>query len=288
MSRQRLFAALGALALAIVGTVGMVAYVSGAEERAAAGEDRVEVWVAERRVPPGTPGESIGSFTTLESVPRKLVTNDTVGDLADLTGLVAEVEILQGEILSIGRFTTPQVFDRESNRVVELPNGMQEITIALDPERAAGGLIAPGDTVGVLISFDPFTVESDVPILVDDGVIPPGGSTNTTTHQALHKILVTNVQLEEVPEVEERSGIGDEEDTEIRLVPSGKLLVTMAVDVFSAERIVFGQEFGTIWLSSEPDSTIETPSVIQNRGTIYLDEDELDGAVELEEAVASS
>ena len=125
--------------------------------------------------------------------------------------------------------------------------------------------------MGVIISFDPFAVESILPIEVDNEILPPDSNTNTTTFQAMHKILVTNVQLEEEPEVVQRQGVDDEEDVEIRLVPSGKLLVTLALDVHEAERLIFGAEFGTIWLTNEAEDSIETPSIIQHRGTVYRD-----------------
>ncbi len=271
MSRQRLFAVAGALALALLGTIGMVAYVSGAEERAASGEALAQVFLVERRVPAGTPAERLSGFIRQETVPQKLITNATVGSLADLEGLVAEVELLPGEALSIARFVDPQTFDRAVDRVVDRPPGLQEVTVALTPERAGGGLILPGDTVGVLVSFEPFDVKSDIPIEVDGRILPPNGSTNNTTFQALHKLLVTNVQLEEVPEVVDRPGLNDEETRQVRLVPSGNLLVTLAVDVTTAERLIFSSEFGTVWLTIEPDDALEGPSSIQDRGTVYED-----------------
>jgi pilus assembly protein CpaB len=275
-------AALAAVVLAIVGTIGMVAYVNGAEERAASGELLADVFVVERRVPAGTSADRLEDFTVTEAVPQKLVNSNTVGDLEDVTGLVAEVELLPGEVLSTARFIDPVVFERDLDRVVDRPPGTQEITLALAVDRAGGGLLVPGDLVGVIISFDPFAIESVLPIEIDNELLPPDSSTNTTTFQALHKILVTNVQLEEVPEVVERQGLDDEEDVEIRLVPSGNLLVTLALDVHEAERLVFGAEFGTIWLTNEAEDSLETPSIIQNRGTVYRDiEDVLEDVPDL-------
>ena len=156
---------------------------------------------------------------------------------------------------------------------------MQEVTLSLEPERAGGGLLVPGDSVGLIMSFDPFAIEAEGVIEVDGTLLSGDGSTNTTTHQTLHKILVTNVQLEQVPEVAEREGVDDEEDREVRLVPSGNLLVTFAVDVATAERIVFGAEYGKIWLTNQSVDVPEGPSIIQNRGTIYEDIENLDESI---------
>jgi pilus assembly protein CpaB len=268
-------AAVAAIILAIVGTIGMVAYVNGAEERAASGEALAEVFIVDRRVPPGTAAERLEDFTTPDSVPQKLVTRDTIGDLEDVAGLVTEVALLPGEVLSTARFIDPVVFERDAGRIVDRPPGAQEVTLALDVARAGGGLIVPGDLVGVIISFNPFAIESVLPLEVDNQVLPPDSSTNTTTFQALHKILVTNVQLEDVPQIVEREGLADEEDEKIRLVPSGNLLITLAVQVNQAERLIFGAEFGSIWLTNEAEDTLEDPSIIQNRGTVYQDIEEV-------------
>lgn len=271
MNRRRVIGVAVAIILALVGMVGIVAYVDGAEERAASGEQVAEVFLVTRRVPPGTAGEDIGRYIELDTVPQKLVTRGTVGRVEDVEGLVAEVEILPGEVLSINRFVEPTVFERDANRVVDIPPGLQEVTLALTPERAGGSLLVPGDTVGVIMSFEPFDITSEVPVEVDGIVVPPNGSTPNTTTVAIHKLLVTNVQLEQVPQVVEREGIGDEDDEEVRLVPSGNLLVTLAVDTATAERLVFGAEFGLIWLSNEGPDAIEAPTLIQTRGTVYQD-----------------
>ena len=217
MNRRRVIGVTVAIALAVLGMIGIVAYVNGAEERATEGEVLADVFVVSRRVPPGTPAASIGSFVGLESVPQKLVTPGTVGDLADLEGLVTEVELLPGEVLSVARWIEPTVFERDANRVVDIPPGLQEVTLTLTPERAGGGFIVPGDTVGVLMSFDPFSIASEVPTEVDGIVVPPNGSTPNTTTLAIHKVLVSNIQLEQVPQVVTKPGLGDEQDEEVRL-----------------------------------------------------------------------
>ena len=273
MNRKRAIGAGLAVLMAVLGTLAIVAYVNGAEERAASGETVAEVFVVTRRVPAGTAAEDLARFVELDTVPQKLINGTTVGELADLEGLVARDELLPGETLSAARFISPTIFDRDADRVIDVPPGMQELTLSLTPDRAGGGLLVPGDTVGVFLSFDPFDISSTVPVEIDGFVIPPNGRTPNTTHGTIHKVLVTNVQLEELPEVQVRQGLGDEESEEVRLVPSGNLLVTLAVETGEAEQIVFGLEFGYVWLSNEPGDATEAPSIIQHRGTIYEDVD---------------
>ncbi len=277
MNRKRVLSAVIALLLAIGGVVGLVAYVNAAKDRATSGEDLVEAFVVSRRVPAGTQAADIDRYVGVDEVPRKLVNSGTVGDLGDLDGLVTAVELLPGEVVSVDRWVSPTVFARDTTRVVAVPDGLQEVSLSLSPERAGGSLLVPGDTVGVFISFEPFDLSSDIPVEVDGTVVPPEGRTPNTTTLALHKVLVTNVQLEQVPEVVKREGIADEQDQDIRLVPSGNLIVTLAVDTFTAERLVFGAEFGSLWLSNEGSAAAEAPSTIQTRGTVY---DDLDAATD--------
>lgn len=276
MNRRKVLGVIGALVLAGVGTALLIAYVNNAEDRALEGEELVEVLTVTDTISAGTPSEEIEGSVTTELVPQKVRADDAVGALEDLEGLVTEIELIEGEQLLRSRFIDPIAFQRETGRVTEIPPGLQEITLSLSPDRAGGATLLPGDTVGVFASFEPFDVSSEVPVEIDDGIIiPPNGSTPNTTHLILHKVLVTNVQLVQLPEVEQREGIGDEDDQDIRLAPRDNLLVTLAMDTFAAERTIFAAEFGFVWLSLEPDTAVEEPSIIQSRGTIYADLDDV-------------
>lgn len=285
MNKRKVFGVIGAIVLAGIGTALLVAYVNSAEDRALEGEELVEVYTITDRIDPGTPAAEIGNRVELELVPDKVRADDAIAELSEIDGLVAQIELRPGEQLLASRWVDPIVFQRDVGRVTEIPTGLQEVTVSLTPDRAGGGAILPGDTVGVFATFDPFEISSEVPVELDDGtIVPPDGSTPNTTKLAIHKVLVTNVQLEELPEVATREGVGTEEDEEVRLAPTGNLLVSLAVDTFDAERLVFTAEFGRIWLSLEPDAAIEEPSIIQTRATIYRDLEDL--LAEIEEQTA--
>ena len=128
-------------------------------------------------------------------------------------------------------------------------------------------------------SFDPFSISSEVPTEIDNGtIIPPNGSTPNTTHALLHKVLVTNVQLEQLPDVDQREGIGDEEDRDVRLAPQWLRSREPGCRHIRCRALLFAKEFGLVWLSIEPETAIEEPSIIQSRGTVYQ---ELEDILEL-------
>ncbi|PRY47445.1 pilus assembly protein CpaB [Geodermatophilus tzadiensis] len=225
---RRLLAALAALLLALVGTLVLVAYVRGADARALAGVETVEVLVVDQPVPEGTPADELEDLVRTELLPAKAATEGRVTDLAALAGQVATVDLQPGEQLLTARFGDPA--DQRDPGTVPLPEGAEEVTVLLSPERAAGGRLVAGDTVGVFLS-----------LTYEDG--------RATTHAVLHRVLVTRVDGG-VP-----AATGDTETAaaeEGEAVPTESLLVTLALPASDAETVVFGAEHGTLWLSREP------------------------------------
>src|SRR3954468_4575541 len=148
--RRRLLAASAALALFVLGTVVLLAYVRGADARAFAGAQPVQVLVVDRLVPAGTPGNGLADFVRTDTVPAKAAVEGRVTDLTELTGLVASTDLEPGEQLLAGRFQKPG--DVQAAGTVAVPEGLQEVSVLLEPQRAVGGRLAAGDTVGVYLS----------------------------------------------------------------------------------------------------------------------------------------
>lgn len=281
--KKRVIGFIAAVILALIGTTLLVAFVKGAEDRALAGETIVEVYVARATIEKGTLGEDLGDMVSLEKIPTKVQVEGAVGDLTDIDGLVAEVDLLPGEQITFDRFVEPSSISRYARTVIA-PDGLLEMTISLSPERAGGGSIRPGDTVAVVGSFDPFDIQTavlpeglDITVTSDqlDGLLEAffnndellGDETPNVTHIMQHKVLVTHVQEEELP----RETFG--EDGEVvgsgAIAPTGNLLVTVAVDAPTIERIVFTKEFGLIWLAAEPGDASEEGTKLVDRGNVY-------------------
>jgi pilus assembly protein CpaB len=222
---RRLLAALAALLLALVGTVVLVAYVRGADARALEGVQTVEVLVVDRPVPAGTPADQLGDLVRTELLPVKAATEGRVEDLAELAGRVADVDLEPGEQLLAGRFVDPEELTVPGT--VAAPAGAVEVSILLEPQRAVGGRLAAGDTVGVHVSI----------------------SDPTSTHVVLHRVLVTRVQGAPAPAPD---GEGTDTASSGGAAPTASLLVTLGLRPEQAEAVVFGMEHGTVWLSLEP------------------------------------
>jgi pilus assembly protein CpaB len=148
-----------------------------------------------------------------------------------------------GEQLLTSRFVRPA--DLRAPGTVEVPDGLQEVSVLLDPARAIGGRLAAGDTVGVYLSQ----------VLADD--------TRQTT-AVLHQVLVSQVQgAPAAPD--------PEADTETAAAgtPSTSLMVTLALSAKDAETVVFGIEHGTLWLSLETEGDDTSGTRVLDQNSIY-------------------
>ncbi len=240
---RRLLAVLAALLLAAVGTVVLIAYVRAADERALEGMRSVEVLVVAEPIPAGTSGEDLADLVDTELVPAKSAVEGRVSDLGALAGQVATVDLEPGEQLLAARFADPAAITTPGT--VAVPEGMQEISVLLEPQRVVGGRLAAGDTVGVYLS-----------LVFEDGT--------STTHAVQHQVLVTRVQG--------ATTTGEDDDVETASAgsaPTTALMVTLAVVARDAEQLVFGAEHGTLWLSLEPEGADTSGTQVTTQGNVY-------------------
>jgi pilus assembly protein CpaB len=241
--RRRLLAAVAALVLFAVGAVVLLGYVRGADARALAGAQPVRVLVVDQLIPAGTPGDGLADFVRIDTLPAKAAVAGRVTDLSELTGLVATTDLEPGEQLLAGRFERP---DRlRTPGTVEVPAGLQEVSVLLDPQRAVGGRLAAGDTVGVYLSL----------------------ADAKQTHAVLHRVLVTQVQGAPVaPDPAAEAGV----DPAASNAPASSLMVTLAVTSQDAETVVFGAEHGTLWLSLEPEGAATGGTRVVAPDNVYV------------------
>ncbi len=266
---RKLLGAVAAVVLAATGTFILVSFVRGAEQRALAGERLAQVYVVAAPISEGTEGEAVREALTVERVPLKVRAAGAIDDLSEIEGKVAAVDLLPGEQLVEARFISPQ---EVSAGAVDVPDGLLETTIALSPERALGGNVKPGDTVALTASFEPFEIAGTV----DEQGRPldaEGKKTGNTTHIILHKVLVTNVQGGIAQPQAQPSGqppqAAQPAGGAAASGPNGAVMVTLALDAPSVERVLFSSEFGLVWLSAEPEDAPEDGTKVQTRGTIY-------------------
>lgn len=248
MNRRRLLTVLAAVVLALSGMFVIVAYVSAAEERAQEGSELVSVLVATEDIEANVPASELTSVVRLIEIPRYLLQPDAVRSLEELGDHVTVGPIRGGEQIVARQFGEPDAV--RSSSAQGIAKGKEIVTVALEPQRAVGGRLAPGDQVSVIVSIGEAEVADDV------------DPTQTSTQEN-----TTGVVLNEVPVVAVSGGVSEEAAEAANVV-----LVSLEVDGSDAERVVFAMEHGTVWLTlngenvEPPNEQTRSPSNIYDLG----------------------
>jgi len=242
--KTRLVGAIIAIVLAVAGTVVLTGYVRGADARAFAGAELVSVYVVSAPISAGTAAADAEKVIVAKRVPKAAAAADRVTQLAELKGKVADVALLPGEQLLKARWVLPG--ERAARGDVPLPDGMQAVTIALPVEHVVGGAVTAGDTVGVVISATAKGAD---------------GTDVSITKEVHHKVLVLAV----VPGTSTQPSSKSDSPAE----PVDTLMVTLALATPALEKLVWGQEFGSVWLTAEPAAADESGSSRVDVGKVF-------------------
>ena len=151
--KTRIIGAIVALVLAGIGAFVLIAYVRGADARAAEGAEMADVYIVAGGDPEGHCRRGVADFVKVDTVPQRNIAEGAVTDLDDLAGLVADADILPGEQLLEARFVDPAELAASGD--VPVPEGMQLVSFTLPADRVVGGEIRAGDRIGMVGTVDP-------------------------------------------------------------------------------------------------------------------------------------
>ncbi len=230
--RIRIIAIAIAAVLAVVGVVVLVNAFRVAGQTAAGGSELVSVLVVKTEIPAGTSSADLGPSIETEQVPAAYVPNGAVRSAGQLSGKVASVTLEPGEQLLSSRWVTPSEL-ASSGGSAAVPTGLQQVSIAVDAQRTAAGHIGVGDHVGVFVSLDA-----------------------SGTDPAITELLLNDVLVTSVGGASDSAGAGSTATgTSTASSVSGSTLVTFALSADDAQKLVYGAEFGRVWLSLQNDKS---------------------------------
>ena len=212
-SKKRVMAAVMAVLLAVLGVGALVVYTKTAQDRAFQGTETVEVLRVTEQVPAGTKASDIEDKVERVKLPRAAVPAGIVTDVDRLGSKVTTATLVPGEVLVGARFTGSATL--KGSGAIEVPRGLQEVTIEVSATRAVGGTVQPGDFIGVIASYEGEKV----------------------TNFAVNKVLVLAVG----------GGVAPGESA----VGAGVLQVRLALESEAVQRVVNAAEFGKVYLSRQ-------------------------------------
>jgi pilus assembly protein CpaB len=260
-NRRRVIGIVVATLLAVAGVTALVTYVQSAKDSAVAKEALVSVYMVDKLISKGADAATIKASVSIEQVPARLKQPGAVNDLAAVGERVAGSDLQPGDQLIAARLVA------KTDSAV--PADKVQVSATLEPERAVGGVLKTGDTVGVYLSFDPFQLdEAGQASAAQDSTSSSTSTTaqkhtpNTTRLEFQH-VLVTNVQV-----ADEQTQTVDGKD-QAKLTTGTHYVVTLALTPEQSERFVFATEFGHVWLSSEAATVSDDGTRLVTLGNVF-------------------
>jgi pilus assembly protein CpaB len=262
--KRRIVAVTVAVLLAVLGTVAVYGYVHKADERAVAGQQPVEVYVAKADVPAGT---TLKDAVDQDLIERELVAAKGVpgSPLSQVTptteSLVATTEISPGELVLADRFGTQAV----SQTGLAIPTGMMAVSVKLDDPARVGNFLTVGSEIAI---FDTFNVQT-----ADHADVTPAGD---HIQDFFPKTRATRILLDRVKVIavgastssggstssSSSSGGSGTQTVGLASTSSGNngvqnqdVLITVAVDQKGAAKLVQGIQTGTLYFALLTDSS---------------------------------
>jgi pilus assembly protein CpaB len=235
-----------AILLGIAAAYFAVTYVEGARSAVEAEEQPVEILVAQQDLPAGLSAEELltEEYVALVEVPRRFVADGAVSSLAVIEGKLLTVPVTKGEQITAARFSLAT----EAGLSFAVPEDYVAVAMPNTAPRGVAGLIRPGDSVVAYATFEPGTeLEEAVTrlILPKARVLAVGESTTSIPESA---------EAESTDDAGTLTTSGARSDAE---VPS---TVTLALSPADAEKLVFAQEEGRVWLALLGSGTTEVPA----------------------------
>ena len=234
---RRLVAIFAAALVALLGVTAVLLYARGADDRAVASQNPVNVYVVQSVVPAGT--------TLKDAVQNGLIVKTSVASKGEpvgaLTavdgsngGLYAVSDIQPGEYVLAARFGVKPV----GTKAIDVPAGQVAVSIALADPARVGTFLTPGSKV---VLFDTYTP-------TETGVKGAADTTKTVSQQQTRVLLddVLVIAMGEASLTPAPAPAATAEDG-ADPAPVRGALMTVAVTPADANRLVHGIQTGNLY-----------------------------------------
>jgi pilus assembly protein CpaB len=258
---RRVTAVVVAVLLALVGTAAVLMYVRSADKRAVAGQEPVEVYVAQKFVPAGTSlSDAVADdLISQEMVAAKGVPSTPLPTMSPSTAqMVAVSDIQPGELVLSDRFGSKAA----TKTPLAIPSGQMAVTVALTDPAHVGPFVTAGSQIAV---FDTFNVQKAPGITPAGDHIQDGFDKTRATRILLSKVTVLAVGASTAaqdPTAQQQAA----QTNGATQGPQATTLYTLAVTQSQAELLVHGTQTGTLYFALLTDaSTVTTDGGVNDR-----------------------
>jgi len=234
-----------ALILAGVATVLAVNYINSARSEVAASSEPIEVLVAQEDIPRGAAAEELlaGGMIALEQVPQRYVAADAISSERAIEGQVLNTPLSKGEQVTVARFSLPSA----AGLAYSVPADQVAIAIPVDEVRGISGMVRPGDRVAVFVTIEsPDELEEETKV--------------TRLLIAEAKVVAMGTALTAEPPRQEDQEEGGALVTENRQEARAPSVMTLAVSPLDAEKLIFAEEEGSVWVTLLPATAESGPT----------------------------
>ena len=252
--KARLLGGIAAIVLAIFGSVLLISYVNGADARAAEGTETGNVVVVQKEIAAGTAVSSFGDAIKIKAIPKNLIVDGALVDLASVQDKVASMKLLPGDQVSDQRLSDASTF--ADVNPVKVPETMQQMSFVVSTERVVGGQLRPGDQAALFLSYN-------------QG-IEPGTGEIPATKMTLRKTLVVSMQA--AGSGSSNSAAAPDQPQAITppdTVGAPSWVVTVALAPADAIKLVHAAEFGHIWVAKDAAGTTGTSPDPLFKGDVF-------------------
>lgn len=244
MSSRRTLILIGAIVLGVVAALLLFNYVRGIEDRANDNARRVDVYVADRDIPRGVPGETAADDGSIDQsqIPQEFRPASAVTTTDELQGKVALFDIPASSVIVRGMFVDPAQTQISFRARLRNPEHVA-VSVSTDQVRGVAGFLVPGDEVNLMVF-------SDVPASEDTAAA-------SSALQQVGRYLYQKVQILAVGE-STLLAPGEEVDTE-ETTSTESGIITFNVPADAAQWIAAAQESGGFYMTLVAPEYIPQP-----------------------------
>ena len=192
----------------------------GATAEAAVDDQTATAYVAKSDLTVGTVWEEMADLVEKRRVPVSLRPPQALTDPDQVKGKTLVRSMSQGEIL-----TTVQ-FNSSGAESLKIPEGQRALTISVPLPQGVGDYIQPGSKADIFVTFKGMPAPNPADATLTQLLL------SDVTVLANRRALSAAARAEGAPPAE-----------------SGDILLTLAVTVEQAEKIIFAKENGAIWMT---------------------------------------